>query len=171
MPFILTTGLIPPDQASPVVGMAGTGSGLADPPCQLRQQTPGPHLVAPSVATADAPGSHLAAPSRWYSGRLARGSGPAAPLAVTADSGSGTVGQGTPRRPGLRRRILQTIVLDDGSRHADTTHRPTLSGDELAAHRPGVAPEPLLPRRARAPVNVPSALVAAASGRADPQAV
>ena len=36
VPFILTAGMIPPDQASPVVGMAGTGPGLADPPCQLR---------------------------------------------------------------------------------------------------------------------------------------
>jgi len=83
-------------------------------------------------------------------------------VGLGTNPGFGTADAGTPGGPGLARRIPQAIVLADGSHHADTADRRTLNGDELAGHRTYAAPEPLLPRRARAPVNVPLALFAMA---------
>jgi hypothetical protein len=73
-------------------------------------------------------------------------------------------------RPWPARQMSQAVVLDDRSRHAATADRCTSGYDELAGHRPCAAPEPLLPRRARAPVNALLVLAATASGRADPKA-
>jgi hypothetical protein len=129
-------------------------------------------MPVPRVATGLTPAGHQR-PRR----ALARGQEPGylgggcwsagrPPVSVGAGVLAGP-GAGCPWWPRLR---PQAVVPSDSSRHAATTDRCTSGYDELADQRPRATPEPLLPRRARAPVNAPLALAATASGRADPGA-
>lgn len=150
--------MIPLDQASPAVGMAGIRLGLTDAPRPSRRWPLG-------LTPVGAINEYRAAGVRQESGRFGGGCWPGRHA-----RGFGPTGEGATGGTGLARQMARAVVLDDSSRHAATTDRCTSGYDELAGHRPCTAPEPLLPRRARAPVNAPLALAATASGRADPQA-
>src|SRR5271163_8318 len=93
--FILTAGMIPLDQASPVVGMAGTGLGPTD----------APRPVATVATRAHTRRGHPRLPGRW---REAAGQ-PAWRwlLAWVPSSGFGPTGEGATGGTGLARQMPQ----------------------------------------------------------------
>jgi len=123
VPFSLTAGMIPPDQASPVVGMAGTGLG--------RLTHHAPSRRRPLGLTPGGPSTTTAAGLKQEPAALTPGLG--------ISPGLGPAGAGAAGGPGMASQMRQAVVLDCRSRPAATAGRGTSGCDELAGHRPCAA--------------------------------
>ena len=131
--FILTAGMIPLDQASPVVGMAGTGLGPTD----------APRPVATVATRAHTRRGHPRLPGRWREAAVR----PAWRwlLAWAPSSGFEPTGEGATGGTGLARQMARAVVLEHDTGHNGLQHfrpaefRPQVPLSATAARRTALA--------------------------------
>ena len=163
VPFILTTGMIPPDRPSPAVGMAGTRHGCLMPPPPIAtagrsgvkssEDPPAPAATPEPLGSGISRPPDMGAPA-WGDNRSARAvrgvGGRLAGLAEASQAWAVVLGMARPTLP--------------------RGQSPHIRQRRISWSSGCVVPEPLLPRQARAPGEDAAPLAAVASGRGHPPA-